>query len=512
MSVFDSNIKTQIEQYLALLESDVELTYSLKENDESSSTMEEMLKEFASCSSRIKLRKTELARKPSFTVSKVNETPRITFAGSPLGHEFSSLILAVLGVSGRKPKVDDNTLKRINSISKKLDFMTYVSLTCHNCPDVVQALNIMASVNPNVTNTIIDGGVFPDEIDAKNIMGVPTVYLNGKEFLIGRNTIEQILDLLGAKSEESTLSGKESYDMLIIGGGPAGASAAIYGARKGLRVGLVAERFGGQVLDTVGIENLIGNPYIEGSSLVFNLSDHIKQYKNIEIIEDKRVVKFIKGDLIDVDLSDGETLRSKTLIIATGAKWRNVNVPGEQEFKNKGVAYCPHCDAPLFKRKDVAVIGGGNSGVEAAIDLAGIVNHVTLLEFMSELKADNILQKRLYSLPNVTVLKNVATKSINGDTKVRSLTYADRSTNKEQTITLDGVFVQIGLVPSTEWIGTSLDRNKQGEIIINERGETSVPGVFAAGDCATTAYKQIVIAIGSGATAALSAFDYLVRN
>jgi alkyl hydroperoxide reductase subunit F len=357
---------------------------------------------------------------------------------------------------------------------------------------------------------MVDGAAFQAEVTAKNIMAVPYVELNGEAFGSGRMTLEEILAKMGSQADVSDIDGKE-YDVLVIGGGPAGASAAVYAARKGIRTGIVAERFGGQVMDTMGIENLIGTKYTEGPKLVAQLEEHVKEYA-VDVMNLQRAKSITRKDMIEVELESGATLKSKTVIISTGARWRNLGVPGEAEFKNKGVAYCPHCDGPLFKGKHVAVIGGGNSGVEAAIDLAGIVGHVTVFEFMPELKADAVLQKRLYSLPNVTVHKNVQVKEITGADKVNGIKYVERDTNSEQHLSLDGVFVQIGLVPNTDWIGDSLERTRFGEIVVNNHGATDMPGVFAAGDCTATPYKQIIISMGSGANAALGAFDYLIRN
>ena len=508
--IFDESLKAQLVQYLALLESDLEVLYSVGD-DGDSLTLKNMLIEIAEISKRIILKEAKLERTPSFTVAKVGEKARITFSGAPLGHEFTSLVLALLQVSGRAPKVDASIIERIKTLKGKLDFTTYVSLTCHNCPDVVQALNLFTIVNPNVTHTMVDGGVFKSEVEAKNIMGVPAIYLNGEFLGGGRHTIDEILDKLGAEEEKATINSEQVYDMLVIGGGPAGASAAIYGARKGIKVALIAERFGGQILDTVGIDNIAGTLHTEGVLLAQNMEAHCREY-NVEIIKKEKVVSFKRADLVEVTLESGATLKSKTLIIATGAKWRNTGAPGEIELQNKGVAYCPHCDGPLFKGKDVAVVGGGNSGIEAAIDLAGICSHVTVLEFMPELKADQVLQDKLYSLKNVDVYKNVATTSINGKDKVESISFKNRENGEEKTVVLQGIFVQIGLAPNTTFVGTTLDRNRGGEIVIDNRGATNMEGVYAAGDCATTPYKQIVVAMGSGATAALSAFDYLVRT
>lgn len=505
----EADIKNQLAQYLELLESDIVLEVSLDESD-ASKKMQDFVTEIAEMSPRISLKEVALTRTPSFQVTKVGEQSGVVFAGIPLGHEFTSLVLALLQVSGRAPKITDEQIKQIKNIKQSLAFETYVSLTCHNCPDVVQAFNIMSVLNPNISHTMIEGGMFKAEVESKEILAVPTVFLNGEFFESGRMTIEDILAKV-VTADPSEFDNKEPYDVLVLGGGPAGASAAIYAARKGIRTGLLAETFGGQVIETLGIENVIGTKYTEGPKLMASVEEHINEY-DVDVMKAQRATKVEKKDLVEITLENGAVLKSNTAILATGARWRNIGVPGEVEFKTKGVAYCPHCDGPLFAGKDVAVIGGGNSGVEAAIDLAGVVKHVTLVEFLPELKADQVLQDRLYSLPNVTVVKNAQTKEITGDTKVNGLTYIDRATNEETHIDLAGVFVQIGLVPNTEWLGDTLEKTRMGEIIVDKHGQTSVPGIFAAGDCTDSAYKQIIISMGSGATAALGAFDYMIRN
>lgn len=506
----DAEIKSQLGQYLGLLENDIVLKVSAG-TDKVSDEMLALVEELASMSSKITLEKVDLPRTPSFSVTRVGEETGVNFAGVPLGHEFTSLVLALLQVSGRAPKVDQSIIDQIKNISGEYHFETYVSLTCHNCPDVVQALNILSVLNPNISHTMVDGAAYKEEVESKDILAVPAVFLNGESFGNGRMTIDEILAKLGTGPDAAELSEKDPYDVLVIGGGPAGSSAAIYSARKGIRTGIVAERFGGQILDTLTIENFISVKETEGPKLAQALEEHVKDY-NIDVMNLQRAKRLEKKDLIEVELENGAVLRSKAVIISTGARWRNINVPGEQEFKNKGVAYCPHCDGPLFAGKDVAVIGGGNSGVEAAIDLAGIVNHVTVLEYNTELKADEVLQKRLNSLPNVTVLTNAQTKEITGTDKVNGITYVELETGEEKHIELAGVFVQIGLVPNTDWLEGTLERNRIGEIIVDKSGNTTIPGVFAAGDCTDSAYNQIIISMGSGATAALAAFDYLIRN
>ena len=508
--MLDADIKAQLAQYLELLEGDVVLKVSVGE-DEVSREMLSLVNELSSMSPRIKVETVSLQRTPSFSVNRPNEDTGIVFAGVPLGHEFTSLVMALLQVSGRAPKVDQKVIDQVKNIQGEYRFESYISLSCHNCPDVVQALNIMSVLNPNITHTMIDGAAFKEEVESKDIMAVPTVFLNGEPFGSGRMTIDEILAKLGSGPDASEFANKEPYDVLVVGGGPAGASAAIYAARKGIRTGIVAERFGGQVNDTLAIENIIGTKATEGPRFVASLEEHVKDYP-IDVMNLQRAARLEKKDLIEVELENGAVLKSKTVVISTGARWRNVGVPGEVEFKNKGVAYCPHCDGPLFAGKDVAVIGGGNSGIEAAIDLAGIVKHVTVLEFMPELKADQVLQDRLYSLPNVTVLKNVQTKEITGTDKVNGITYVNRETGEETHVELQGVFVLIGLVPNTDWLGEAFEKTRMGEIVVDKRGATNVPGVFAAGDCTDSAYKQIIISMGSGATAALGAFDYLIRN
>lgn len=508
--ILDADIKAQLAQYLPLMEGDVLLKVSAG-SDDVSRDMLALVDELASMSSQIKVEQTQLPRTPSFSVNRAGEDTGITFAGIPLGHEFTSLVLALLQVSGRAPKVDQKAIDQIKSIKGEYHFESYISLTCHNCPDVVQALNVMSVLNPGITHTMIDGAAFKQEVESKDIMAVPTVHLNGESFGSGRMTLEEILAKMGNAPDASEFADKEPYDVLVVGGGPAGASAAIYAARKGIRTGIVAERFGGQVMDTMGIENFISVKYTEGPKLVASLEEHVKEY-GIDVMNLQRAKRLEKKDLIELELENGAVLKSKTVILSTGARWRNIGVPGEAEFKNKGVAYCPHCDGPLFTGKRVAVIGGGNSGVEAAIDLAGIVKHVTVLEFAPELKADAVLQDRLYSLPNVTVLKNVQTKEITGTDKVNGISYVDRETEATQHVELEGVFVQIGLVPNTDWLGETVERTRVGEIVTDKHGATNTPGVFAAGDCTNSPYKQIIISMGSGANAALGAFDYLIRN
>ncbi|MEL0209142.1 MAG: alkyl hydroperoxide reductase subunit F, partial [Novosphingobium sp.] len=457
-------------------------------------------------------------RAPSFAIRADEGRAEAVFAGLPMGHEFTSLVLALLHVGGHPPKEDADLLDQVRALDGPLHFETFFSLTCQNCPDVVQALNMIAALNPHATHVAIDGALFKDEVERREIMAVPTVFLNGQPFGSGRMDLSQIIAKLdtnaSAKAAEK-LAAKEPFDVLVVGGGPAGAAAAIYAARKGIRTGVVAERFGGQVLDTLGIENFISVSHTEGPKLVAQLEQHVRDY-DVDVMNLQKATALVpggEGALHEIRLENGASLKAKTLILSTGARWRQMGVPGEDEYRNKGVAYCPHCDGPLFKGKRTAVIGGGNSGVEAAIDLAGIVAHVTLIEFDSQLRADAVLQKKLHSLPNVTVITSALTTEVLGDgKKVTGLVYKDRQTEQVHTIELEGIFVQIGLVPNTEWMKGAVDLSPRGEIEVDARGATNVPGIFGAGDATTVPYKQIVIAMGEGSKAALSAFDHLIRQ
>jgi alkyl hydroperoxide reductase subunit F len=454
-------------------------------------------------------------RAPSFSLTSPGQDIKLTFAGLPMGHEFTSLVLALLQVGGYPPKVEQALIEQIKGLDGDFTFETYFSQSCQNCPDVVQALNLMAVLNPKIRHVAIDGALFQGEVERRQVMSVPTVYLNGEVFGQGRMDAEQIIAKLDTGVNDRAaerIKTMDSFDVLVVGGGPAGAAAAIYAARKGIRTGVAAERFGGQVLDTMGIENFISVPYTEGPKLATALEQHVRGYE-VEVMNLQRAVKLVPGDLVEVQLANGASLRSKTVILSTGARWRQMGVPGEDTYRNKGVAYCPHCDGPLFKGKRVAVIGGGNSGVEAAIDLAGIVSHVTLIEFDGKLRADDVLQRKLRSLPNVTVIVSAKTTEVLGDgQKVTGLTYEDRAGGEVHHIALEGIFVQIGLLPNTEWLKGTVELSPRGEIMVDDRGQTSVPGVFAAGDCTTVPYKQIVIAMGQGSTAALAAFDHLIRT
>jgi len=520
--MLEDNMKTQVRAHLQKLERPIELLASL-DDSAAAQEMRALLEDIASLSDKVSARfDGDDVRKPSFSVGPVGEAARIRFAGLPMGHEFTSLILALLQSGGYPPKVDAETIARIQRLSGKFDFEVYVSLECHNCPDVVQALNLMAALNPNVRCTMIEGSLFRAEVDARNVLAVPMMFLNGEHFGQGRTSLEEILAKVGdgdtaqgTQMRAHALSARAPYDVLVVGGGPAGAAAAIYAARKGIRTGIVAERFGGQVMDTMGIENFISVEYTEGPKLAAAMEEHVKQY-GVDIMRGERAAALAPatqaGALAELTLANGAILRSKSIIIATGARWREMNVPGETEFKGKGVCFCPHCDGPLFKGKRVAVIGGGNSGVEAAIDLAGIVGHVTLIEFDTKLRADAVLQEKLRSLPNVTIIMNAQTTEVTGTDKVNGLTYKDRATGETHKLELEGIFVQIGLLPNTDFVKDTLTLSKFREIEVNARGETSAHGIFAAGDCTTQPYKQIIISMGSGATASLSAFDYLIRG
>lgn len=518
--MLDTTMKTQLKAYLERLTKPVELIAALDDSAKSSE-IRELLADIAGLSEKVSFveKNDQPVRKPSFLVTNPGSEHGPRFAGSPLGHEFTSLVLALLQVGGHPSKEAETLLEQIRQLDGEFHFETYYSLTCHNCPDVVQALNLMAILNPRITHTAIDGGTYQNEIQERNIMGVPAVFLNGKEFGQGRMTLSEIVNKIDTGAEKraaAELSNRDAYDVLIVGSGPAGAAAAIYSARKGIRTGLMGERFGGQILDTVDIENYISVPKTEGAKLAAALKVHVDDYA-VDVIDTQSATRLIpaagEGQLHQIETASGGVLKARSLIIATGARWRNMNVPGEEQYRTRGVTYCPHCDGPLFKGKRVAVIGGGNSGVEAAIDLAGIVEHVTLLEFAPEMKADSVLQDKVRSLPNVDIILNAQTLEVKGDgAKLTGLQYKDRVTETVHDLPLAGIFVQIGLLPNTNWLEGTVERNRIGEIIIDAKCETTVKGVFAAGDCTTVPYKQIIIASGEGAKASLSAFDYLIRS
>ena len=519
--MLDATMTQQLKTYLANLREPVELVASLGDDDKSTQTRE-LLEEIAALHDLVSASFDGTdARTPSFIIRRGSDAEKwVRFAGLPMGHEFTSLVLALLWAGGHPPKVDADLLEQVRGLEGDFNFEMYFSLSCHNCPDVVQALTLLALENSRVTATLIEGGTFQDEVEARDVMAVPATFLNGEPFYNGKLELAEILAKIDTASEAKAaekLAAKDPFEVLVIGGGPAGAATAIYTARKGFRTGVAAERFGGQLHDTLGIENLPGTPYTEGPKLAGELKRHVGEY-DIDLMDLAKAVKLVpakqEGGLHTVELGNGASLKARSLILATGARWRNLGVPGEAEYRNKGVAYCPHCDGPLFKGKRIAVIGGGNSGVEAAIDLAGVVGHVTLIEFDSKLRADEVLQAKLRSMANVEIVTNGQTTEILGaEGKVNGLRLKDRESGDERTIELEGVFVQIGLVPNTEWLEDSgLELSKHGEIVTDDEGRTNLPGVFGAGDVTDVPYKQIVVAMGEGSKAGLSAFDYLIRT
>jgi alkyl hydroperoxide reductase subunit F len=516
--MLDAATTAQLKTYLASLRTPVELVATLDESAKSAE-MRELVEEVAAQSDLLSARFDGTAsRTPSFAIRRADGSAETHFAGLPLGHEFTSLVLALLHMGGHPPKEEADLLDAVKALEGDFHFETFFSLSCQNCPDVVQAINIMAALNPNVSHVAIDGALFQSEVEARQVMAVPAIYLNGELFGQGRMDLAQIMAKLDsgavARAAEK-IAAKDAFDVLVVGGGPAGAAAAIYAARKGIRTGVVAERFGGQVLDTMGIENFISVSHTEGPKLAAQLEQHVREYE-VDIMNLQTATALVPaspGGLHEVKLASGASLNAKTVILSTGARWRQMGVPGEEAYRNKGVAYCPHCDGPLFKGKRTAVIGGGNSGVEAAIDLAGIVAHVTLIEFDPQLRADAVLQDKLRSLPNVTIITSALTTEVLGDgSKVTGLVYKDRTNEALHTVELEGIFVQIGLVPNTEFLKGSIGLSPRGEIEVDARGATSVPGIFAAGDCTTVPYKQIIIAMGEGSKASLSAFDHLIRS
>ena len=516
--MLDDAIATQLRTHLQKVVQPIVLRASLDDGAKSAE-LAALLDEIAAMSELITVERTDDdERRPSFAIVRAGTDVSVRFAGIPLGHEFTSLVLALLQVGGHPSTARDETVRAVEALTDDLHFETYFSLSCQNCPDVVQALNLMSVLNPRVSHTAIDGALFADEVESRQVMAVPAVFLNGEPWGQGRMTLEEIVDRLDSGAAErraEELADRDVFDVLVVGGGPAGAAAAIYSARKGISTGVVAERFGGQVLDTLAIENFISVPYTEGPKLAAAMEQHVLDH-DVDVMDLQRAARLIPGsdgDPIGVELDNGVVLRSRSVVISTGARWRTMDVPGEAEYRNKGVAYCPHCDGPLFKGKRVAVVGGGNSGVEAAIDLAGIVSHVTLIEFDDQLRADDVLQRKLRSLPNVDVLVSSLTTEVHGDgSTVTGITVRDRVEGSDRLIELDGVFVQIGLLPNTEWLEGTVELSPRREVVIDDHGRTSVPGVFAAGDCTTVPFKQIVIAMGAGATASLSAFDHLIRT
>jgi len=517
--MLDANLKSQLKGYLANIRQPVELVASADESAKSREMLA-LLDEIATLSSDVTIiRRDDDRRRPSFAIRRAGTDIGVRFAGVPMGHEFTSLVLALLQVGGHPSKLGQEVIAQIQALDGDFEFESYFSLSCQNCPDVVQALNLMSVLNPRIRHTAIEGGAFAQEVEARGIMSVPAIFLNGQPWAQGRMTVEQVLARLDTGAEARAaerIAAQAPFDVLVVGGGPAGAAAAIYAARKGIRTGIVADRFGGQVLDTMAIENFISVRHTEGPKLSAALEAHVADY-DAEIMNLQRATRLQPaeqaGGLHHVTLASGATLKARTVILSTGARWRQMNVPGEDAYRNKGVTYCPHCDGPLFKGKRVAVIGGGNSGVEAAIDLAGVVAHVTLIEYDGALRADAVLQRKLASLPNVHVITSALTTEVRGDgAKVTGLAYRDRNGDALHEVALDGIFVQIGLVPNTEWLADTLSLTSRGEIEVDARGQTSRAGVFAAGDCTTTPFKQIVIAMGEGSKASLAAFDYLIRT
>lgn len=519
--MLDQNMKAQLGQYLENLRQPIELVATLDDGEKSAQTRE-LLEEVAALHDLVTARfdGTE-GRVPSFLIRRADDhASAVRFAGLPMGHEFTSLVLALLWAGGHPPKVDADMLEQVRELEGDFDFEMFFSLSCHNCPDVVQALTLMALENPNVTATLVEGGAFKDEVEERDILAVPATFLGGEVFYNGKMELAEILSRVdsGADAKAAAkLSAKDPFEVLILGGGPAGAAAAVYTARKGFRTGIAAERFGGQLMDTLGIENLPGTTYTEGPKLTDSLRAQVGEY-DIDVMDLANATALrpasANGAMHELELSNGAVLKGRALILATGARWRSLGVPGEAEYRNKGVAYCPHCDGPLFKGKRIAVIGGGNSGVEAAIDLANIVGHVTLIEFDTKLRADEVLQKKLRSMDNVEIIVNGQTTEITGDeSRVNGLVLKDRASGEERSIDLEGVFVQIGLVPNTEWLkDTGIELSQYGEIVVDDHGATNIPGIYAAGDATVIKDKQIVVAMGTGATAGLGAFDYLIRN
>ena len=518
--MLDADLAAQLSGLLDKLQHPITLAAAL-DDSEASSELNALLEQIASMSPKISRAALDGAdvRRPSFAIRRDGSDIEVRFAAIPLGHEFTSLVLALLQVGGHPVKIDEALAEQVRNLDGDYAFETFMSLHCQSCPDTVQALNAMSVLNPRIRHIAIDGALFQAEVEAKEILSVPTIYMNGSEFDAGRMSIEQIvakLDTGAARRAAEALKTKDAFDVLIVGGGPAGAAAAIYAARKGIRTGIVAERFGGQVMDTMSIENFPSVEYTEGPKLGAELEAHVRQY-GVDVMTNQRAGRLVPaasdGGLVAVELESGATLQAKTVILAPGARWRQTGVPGEQELRNKGVTYCPHCDGPLFKGKKVAVIGGGNSGIEAAIDLAGVVEHVTVLEFDSKLRADQVLQRKLASMPNTEVHLNAQTTEMVAENgKLAALKYTDRASGEAKQVELAGVFVQIGLLPNTEWLKGTVELSNRGEIVIDEKGQTSLPGVFAAGDATTVPFKQIVIAMGAGSTAALSAFDHLIRT
>lgn len=517
MAILDEALTAQLRQLVALIKEPIELAASLG-IDETSARTGALLDEIAATRpDMITVTQEPNDRTPSFAIRRTGTDVEVRFAGVPLGHEFSSLVLALVQVGGHPVKAEPELIEAIKALPAH-EFTTYMSLSCINCPTVVQALNSISIINPAIKHTAVEGGAFSAEVKERNILAVPTVYMDGSEWGHGRMELDEIVTKLDASASEkaaASLSAKDPFDVLIVGGGPAGLTAGLYAARKGIRTGVVVDRLGGQVLDTNSIENLPSIIETQGPELGSALGLHIDRYA-VDMMRNQRAAGLTPAGadgLTTVTLENGGTLKSRTVIVTTGARWRTLGIPGEEEYRNKGVTFCPHCDGPLFAGKNVAVVGGGNSGVEAAIDLAGVVKHVTVVEFLDQLKADDILLRKARSMGIDFILGAAATEVVGDGKQVTGLKYTDRATGEGRELAIDAVFVQIGLLPNTGWLeGSGVELTaRMKEIIVDDRGATTLPGVFAAGDCTTVPYKQIVISMGQGATAALGAFDHLIR-
>lgn len=517
--MLEQGLKDQLSQVFQKLEGRLELLLE-RGLHAKREELREMLAEVASTSGHIELREAGEGSGIRFELHRNGQPTGIAFRGIPGGHEFSSLVLALLNADGQGRLPDTGIQARIRALKGPIRLRTYISLSCTNCPDVVQALNLMASLHPGFEHELVDGGLFEEEIQRLGIQGVPSVFAGEALLHVGKSSLGELLEKLeetfGHEEPEGQPGLEREFDVVVLGGGPAGASAAIYSARKGLRTALVAQKVGGQVLDTLGIENLISVPRTEGPRLAADLARHLAVYP-VEVLEHRKAERVVQnpanGEVKEVHLQGGEILRTPALIVATGAKWRELGVPGEKEYIGRGVAFCPHCDGPFYKDQRVAVIGGGNSGVEAAIDLAGICSHVTLVEFAAELKADRVLVENLKKLPNVEILTDARTQEVIGNgERVTALRVQDRATEVDRTVQLEGVFVQIGLAPNSAVVKDLVQTNRMREILIDERCRTNVPGIYAAGDVSSVPFKQIVIAMGEGAKAALTAFEDRIRK
>ncbi len=546
MSLLNASLTDQLSELLKKMVSKIEIV-SYVDNSETSQKVRALLEEVSQQSNKISIvevNNNEInnsKRKPSFELRRkldnsVNgeSTVSVSFAGLPLGHEFSSLVLALLQVSGYAPKISDEQREAILKLGPH-NVTTYMSVTCLNCPEVVQSLNTISIINPKIQHTVVEGSAFREEVERLGIMSVPAVFEDGKLISSGRAGIDELVAILASNKKSDgnnsissanvalaeKMNAQDPYDIVLVGGGPAASAAAIYTARKGLRTAMIMDHRGGQVVETESIENHISQTHTTGAQLAADLTKHISQY-DIDVFTpdwaDSLDLSNEPYGLHTIHARSGGVLKARAVIIATGATWRTLGVPGEDEYRNRGVSFCPHCDGPLFKDKNVVVVGGGNSGVEAAIDLAGIAKHVTVVEFMDTLKADQVLLNTLHNLPNTEIITSAAVSKVEGNsTKVTAVKYIDRnsannSESKEHVIEADGVFVQIGLAPNTRWLANQIPLNNRGEIITNRAGCTDIPGIFAAGDCSDEPYKQIVTAYGTGANAALSAFDYLIRS